>query len=237
VSGRATRDVRGLEVDHLVIAATSLESGTAWCEATFGVGLEAGGRHARFGTHNRLLDVSSARHPRCYLEILAIDPEAEAPAQPRWFGLDDAALRRELAHGPRLVQWAARVPPGGDIDAIVAEWRAAGADPGDVTAAERMTPRGLLRWKLTVRADGARAFGGALPALIAWGDVHPSASLPSRGMALASLRARGLPPAVRATLGETVDDMPANESTTLRIELETPRGRVALEAPAGADAC
>jgi len=237
MSAPATRVARGLEVDHLVIAATSLESGAEWCEATFGVELEPGGRHARFGTHNRLLDVSSARHPRCYLEILAIDPEADAPQQPRWFGLDDAAVRRELVQGPRLVQWAARVPPHGDIDAIVAEWRRAGADPGDVTAAERMTPRGLLRWKLTVRADGARAFGGALPALIAWGDVHPSASLPARGVTLESLRVRGLSPALRATLGETVDDMPANESTALRIELETPRGRVGLEAPSEAGAC
>ena len=226
-----------LEVDHLVIAAAGLESGTAWCEDLLGVTLEPGGRHARFGTHNRLLDVSSARHPRCYLEILAVDPDAEVPLQPRWFGLDDPAVRREIARAPRLVQWAARVPAGRDIDRVAAEWRAAGADPGEVTAAERMTPRGMLRWRLSVRRDGARPFGGALPALIAWGDVHPSDSLPARGVSLASLAVRALPPTVLAALGASVDALGDRESTGLRIELETPRGRVALDAPPETRAC
>ncbi|HUP07100.1 MAG TPA: VOC family protein [Caldimonas sp.] len=226
-----------LEVDHLVIAAASLESGTAWCEDLLGVPLEPGGRHARFGTHNRLLDLSSARHPRCYLEILAVDPEAAAPPHPRWFGLDDPALRREIARAPRLVQWAVRVPAGRDIDAVAAEWRAAGADPGEVTAAERMTPRGVLRWRLSVRGDGARPFGGGLPALIDWGDVHPSGSLPARGVSLASLAVRSLPATVLAALGASVDALGDREPTALRVELETPRGRVALEAPEETKAC
>jgi len=228
---------RGLEIDHLVIAATSLESGTAWCEDKLGVALEPGGRHPRFGTHNRLLDVSSPRHPRCYLEILAVDPDAQAPTRPRWFGLDDPALRRELARGPRLVQWAARVPPGQDVDAIAAEWRAAAADPGEVTAAERMTPGGMLRWRLSVRGDGVRPFGGALPALIAWGDVHPSESLPARGVSLASLAVRGLPSVVLAALGASVDLLGDPASAALRIELETPRGRVVLDAPSDIQPC
>jgi hypothetical protein len=240
-----------LEVDHLVIAATSLDAGAAWCEATLGVALEPGGRHPKFGTHNRLLDVSGARHPRCYLEILAVDPDAPAPLQPRWFGLDEAPLQRALRDGPRLVAWAARVKPGFDLDAILAAWREAGCDPGPAVAAERATPRGLLRWRLTVRPDGRRLLDGALPALIAWGDVHPSASLTPRGVTLASVAGRGWPPAVRATLGDAVDpsdarDAPATGAAAaaaralapqLRIVLDTPRGRIVLDAPMESSSC
>jgi hypothetical protein len=32
----------------------------------------------------------------CYLEIIATDPEAPAPGRPRWFGLDQPALREAV---------------------------------------------------------------------------------------------------------------------------------------------
>jgi hypothetical protein len=50
----------------------------------------------------------SARFPRAYLEIIAIDPDGVAPPHPRWFGLDEPALQRALEAGPRLIHWVAR---------------------------------------------------------------------------------------------------------------------------------
>ena len=70
------------EVDHLVIAADSLEQGSAWCERTLGAKPVAGGRHALMGTHNLLLQLSSTAFERVYLEIIAIDPDAPAPGRP-----------------------------------------------------------------------------------------------------------------------------------------------------------
>ena len=67
-------------VDHLVVAAPSLEAGVAWCEATLGVTPGPGGRHPQFGTHNRLLKIASEAYPQAYLEIIAIDPQAAPPA-------------------------------------------------------------------------------------------------------------------------------------------------------------
>jgi hypothetical protein len=225
--------VASLAVDHLVVACATLEDGVAWCESTLGATPDAGGRHARFSTHNRLVDVSTAAHPRCYLEVIAIDPSAPSPSQPRWFALDEAPLARLLAReGPRLVAWVARVEPGDGADAIAAAWRAAGCDPGPLIPVERETPRGWLRWRLSVRPDGRRVRGGALPGLIAWGDHHPSASLTPTGVSLSSMTVRGLPEVVRASLanavevGRAVPGIPA-----LTIELETPQGRVVLESP------
>ena len=66
------------QVDHLVIAAQSLDQGVQWCEATLGVTPRAGGEHPLMGTHNRLLRLSTPGYPRAYLEIIAIDPACEA---------------------------------------------------------------------------------------------------------------------------------------------------------------
>ena len=91
------------ELDHLVVAAASLDEGVAWCERTLGVTPGPGGRHPLMGTHNRLLALAGEAFPASYLEIIAIDPDAAAPRRVRWFGLDDPALQAALAtSGPRL---------------------------------------------------------------------------------------------------------------------------------------
>lgn len=175
-------------IDHLVVAAPSLAEGVAWCEATLGVTPGPGGAHALFGTHNRLLRLHSAAHPKAYLEIIAIDPAATPTRQPplrRWFDLDDPALRQRLAdEGPQLIHWVASVP---DIDAACARLRSLGIERGPVIEASRPTPQGLLRWRITVRDDGQRLFGGALPTLIQWGDTHPADGMAPTALNLQAL--------------------------------------------------
>lgn len=176
-------------IDHLVVAAPSLAEGVAWCEATLGVTPGPGGAHALFGTHNRLLRLPHAEHPQTYLEIIAIDPTVtplQPPPQRRWFDLDDPALRQRLQHeGPQLIHWVASVP---DIDAAAARLRDLGIERGPVLEASRPTPQGLLRWRISVRHDGQRLFGGALPTLIQWGGAHPSSGMADAGLGLRALR-------------------------------------------------
>ena len=52
------------QLDHLVVAARSLDEGAAWCEATLGIVPGPGGKHPLMGTHNRLFPIASDRHPR-----------------------------------------------------------------------------------------------------------------------------------------------------------------------------
>lgn len=214
------------DVDHLVVAAATLELGAAWCEATLGVAPEPGGRHALMGTHNRLLAIGTERFPRAYLEIIAIDPGAAAPQRPRWFDLDDAALQARIAQGPALIHWVARCA---DVAAECAALARAGIDRGAVLAAERDTPRGPLRWRIAVRDDGRRLADGALPTLIEWGEVHPADSLPPRGVVLRELALRDLPADVRARLPAAARS--TAEGPALVATLSTPRGTVTLESP------
>ena len=122
------------EVDHLVIGAATLEQGAAWCEATLGVAPAPGGKHPLMSTHNRLLAIGSARFPRAYLEIIAIDPQAPPPGRPCWFDLDQPGMQRALAEQPMLIHWAARCA---DADAGCAALAQAGFDRDAVLAVDR----------------------------------------------------------------------------------------------------
>lgn len=213
----------GVELDHLVVAARTLDEGAAWCEAVFGVAPGAGGRHPLMGTHNRLLPLDA----RAYLEIIAIDPEAPPPARVRWFDLDAPAMRQALAAGPRLVHWVARCTA---IDAVAERLRAAGAAVGDIVEAERASAAGLLRWRISVRADGRRPAAGALPALIEWQGPHPVDTMAAPVLRLAELVVAGLDDPVWSALaasgvGRRADGAP------LRAVIDGPKGRVALAAP------
>lgn len=213
------------EPDHLVVAARTLEEGAAWCEATLGVVPSAGGKHPTMGTHNRLLAVGSARFARMYLEIIAIDPGAAAATRTRWFDLDVPELQRAIAVSPRLVHWVARTS---DMAAGIAALRAAGHDPGAAVDAERMTPRGLLRWRIALRDDGRRLAAGAVPLVIEWGDVHPCDALPESGVSVERIVVAGLGQPLAHVLG--VSEAPAG-SAPLTASLATPRGHVTLIAP------
>ena len=172
-------------IDHLVVAARTLDEGVAWCERTLGITPGPGGQHALMGTHNRLFSIASADFPLAYCEIIAIDAAAPAPGRRRWFDMDDAALQERVRReGPQLAHWVARVD---DARAAVAALQAHDIDRGEVLAASRPTPQGLLQWQITVRPDGQRLFDGLLPTLIQWGDVHPAAAMPPSGITLAAL--------------------------------------------------
>ena len=221
-------------VDHLVVLATDLVSGAAWCERTLGVAPAAGGEHPLMGTHNRLLQLSSPAHPRTYLEIIAINPIA-AHAIPagvkRWFDMDCQALQAQVAqHGPRFIHWVAAVP---DAAAAHAALAAQGLERGDILSASRATPQGLLQWRITVRPDGQRLLDGCLPTLIEWGAQHPCNTLPASGVTLQSLVLQHphAPALAAACQAIGLDGQVAVQHAappSLRATLATPRGLVTL---------
>jgi hypothetical protein len=177
-----------LKLDHLVIAAPTLEDGARFAATKFGVELAPGGQHPSMRTHNRLLNL----HGGAYLEVIAIDPfaapvAAHASPRPRLFALDDPSMQRRLEeHGPQLVHWAARV----DRPKSLARWRE--QFPQRIAPVVPMSRAGNT-WKLTVPDDGAfpswqGAGDGVLPSLIQWDTPrHPGDVLPQTGIALRAL--------------------------------------------------
>jgi len=210
--------------DHLVVAARTLDEGVAWCEATLGIVPTAGGRHALMGTHNRVFSIATPAWPRAYFEIIAIDPDARPSGRARWFDLDDAAVQAALARGPQLVHWVMRCD---DIDDRCRRLAVLGIDRGRVLDAERMTPDGLLRWRISVRDDGARLARGALPTVIQWGERHPADTLPTSGVTLRRVQVGGLAPGVAACCDAAGVSFVAH-AAPLQVQLATPRGPVTL---------
>jgi hypothetical protein len=225
-------------LDHLVVMASTLEEGSAWCQATLGVPPGPGGQHPLMGTHNRLLAIATPAFTGAYLEIIALDPQA-VPRLPaghrRWFDMELPALRQHVAtHGPALIHWVARVPR---IQPALDALQQLGLDNGPALAASRPTPEGELRWQISVRPDGQRLLGGAVPTLIEWGDRHPTDRLPPSPVRLTGWRVQHpQAPVVSAALAAIGLPVPhgvavAQGLATLQATLDTPRGPVVLSSP------
>lgn len=228
------------QLDHLVVAARTLEEGVDWCEATLGISPDAGGEHPLFGTHNRLFRIATVNFPRAYFEIIAINPVALRAGnitRKCWFDLDSSALQEGLKASPRLVHFVANTS---DVSKACGALQALGIDRGPAVQASRMTANSLLQWQITLRPDGKRLFHGGLPTLIQWGEkgsapsvaVHPANTMPDSGIALQSLRmvsqhAAQLQAAHQAIglQGVSVESGEPNLIATL----QTPKGIVTLE--------
>ncbi len=153
------------QLDHIVIAAQTLEQGLEYVQTTLAVELPpAGGKHPLMGTHNRLLNLGRG----AYLEIIAIDPAASPPPHPRWFELD------RFTGVPRLLTWVARTD---DLERFVP------LELGTVNKASR----GDLEWLIAIPKDGRLHLGGTVPYLIQWGSGHPTDTLPDTGCYLIEL--------------------------------------------------
>lgn len=199
-------------LDHLAVAAPTLNEASAAIESALGVTLQPGGQHQLFGTHNRLLGLEDG----LYLEAIAIDPSAPDPGRARWFDLDNFQGRAHLGN------WICRT---GDLGAALA------ALPAGVGAPVQLS-RGDLRWRMAVPADGRLPFDNLFPALIQWqGRLHPAAMLAPSGCGLRRLvvthpRADEL----RALL--PLNDPRVEFETgraALMAEIDTPHGRRVLQ--------
>lgn len=197
-------------LDHLVVATDTLENGRRWLEQQLGVSLQPGGQHAEFGTHNLLLSLGGS-----YLELIAIDPSAPQPADPRWFELDRPEMQQRLAERPHLIHWVVAVPE------LTGHPQA------------RRLSRGGARWQLTVAPDGSLPGGGAAPSLIAWDTPPPAQSLPDQGVQLEQLELSSPHPERLAhwTGSYNGTEIVAQSAPTvsLRATLVTPKGHVRLD--------
>ena len=213
------------EIDHLAVAAATLDGGVAWAFEKLGVTVPRGGEHPKMGTHNAVAHSGDDT----YLEVIAVNPDAPAPQRPRWFGLDAPDVRAELAVAPRIATWVVRTT---DMNASLAAARAAGLDLGTPIA---MT-RGDLQWIIACRDDGSLPEGGVLPVLIEWPEgPHPSRRMSDPGLRLAGITLQHPKPdqldawcrALNVRHLADIDPLPRARERVLAA-FETPLGRAAI---------
>lgn len=147
-------------IDHLVITAPDLASGSEYVFQQLGVRPQPGGEHERMGTHNRLLKLGES----IYLEVIAVNPQSLPVGRPRWFELDELPADAK----PKLATWVVRT---NDIQEAV---KASHVSLGNI---EPMS-RGDLNWLITITEDGIMLMDGMLPILIQWQTAsHPASRL------------------------------------------------------------
>ncbi|ASJ75251.1 VOC family protein [Granulosicoccus antarcticus] len=168
-------------LDHLVICARDLAQGVEWFGDLSGVQLPIGGQHPLMATHNHLTALSDDS----FLEVIAIDPDAPAPAfsagQQRWFSLDNGAHQAQLEIAPRLTTWVVATR---NLDAALAALRKLGLNPGEPVE----QTRGDMRWRLSLQNDGSLACDGVFPILIEWPEgVNPVSRMQDQNVRLEAL--------------------------------------------------
>jgi len=151
-------------IDHIVIGAVNLISGTKILETKLRTKFSPGGEHQIMGTHNKLLKLQSD----IYLEVIANNPNIDKPSRQRWFSLDETKTKEKIKHAPKTLSWVLAV------DNIEKTVKTCGYNPGEIL----QMSRGELTWKITVPSNGGLVDNGVLPALIEWPiNQHPSTNL------------------------------------------------------------
>jgi len=157
-------------IDHITITAPDLASGAAYVKRVLGVEPQAGGEHARMGTHNMFVRLG----PELFLEVIASNPHAARPERPRWFALDTLTPDSQ----PRLSNWVARTS---NLQAAL------GQTAENLGKIEPMS-RGNNQWLITIPEDGSLPLQGIAPALIEWHTAaHPAANMQDHGISLLKL--------------------------------------------------
>lgn len=206
-----------------MVAAVSLEHGSAYIQRQLGVTPAGGGRHTAMGTHNRVLKLGHGQ----YLEVIAIDPQSQPPTVPRWFDLDNPSLQASLDVRPRLVAWVARTDR-------VAELAPTAYDRPVII---RPMQRGNWHWQFAFTDNGTLPGGGLIPHLIQWdGHRHPTDAMVDSGCSLIGLDGIHPDPAAMqrslASMGleDRIRIRPASgrQATGLRARISTPAGDVLL---------
>ena len=158
-------------IDHIVIGAADLISGTNILETKLSTKFSPGGEHHVMGTHNKLLKLQSD----IYLEVIANNPNVDKPSRQRWFSLDESSIKDKLKNSPRTLCWILKVD---DIENTV---KKCGYNPGEILQLSRDD----LTWKVTIPSDGKLLENGVLPVLIEWpSDQHPSKKLNNSNVSL-----------------------------------------------------
>jgi Glyoxalase-like domain len=206
-----------LKLDHLTVIAPSLAEGVMHVRNCLDLDVPFGQRHAYMGTHNHLLQLGDT----VYLEIVALDPEADAPQRPRWFGLDDQKkVRSDWDEGRRLRGWVARTDA---IDAVI-------TGRADIFGEKVPLPAVASAFDFAIPNDGCLPLDGAAPSIIdRRGRPRSMAAIADLGARLKSFTlehpaAAAIEALYRSLTLDRPPEIKRGSALRYRAQIETPAG-------------
>ena len=170
-----------MELDHVLIAVSDLESAARQVEDRYALASVEGGRHQGLGTANRIVPLGET-----YLELVAVVDEAEAAES----GFGSWVAGGDL---PRLLGWCVRTD---DLDSV------AGRLGLEIADGARARPDGtVLRWRMAGLERSAEE--PSLPFFIEWGPgtPYPGEAL-AQSAAIDELRLQGDPQLIAQWVGD-----------------------------------
>lgn len=182
-----------IKLDHIVVAALTLEQGSNYVKDVLGVEPYGGGRHLQQGTHNKVMRLGDD----VYLEIIAPDPASDI--KPRWFSLADEGMLESLKASPKLITYVAQTD---DLRTLLKETNY----PLEAKPAQRDN----LRWIFGFSKNGNLLADGLLPNVIEWESDHPAWMMKDSGCRL--VRLQGFHPDV-ATIQQTLQGLGFSDIT------------------------
>jgi hypothetical protein len=206
-------------IDHLVIGAGNLMQGVDYVRNCLGVNIPYGGVHREMGTHNHLMRLGDG----VFLEVITKNHEIESPNSPRWYGLDDPFIQKQIEMQPTLLTWVVNT---GNINELI---RRAKFSLGKT----KLISRGDLSWYFGLPDDGRLLAGGMLPYAIEWQtDEHPSANMTDLGCSLHRLEIyhpysswiQSSIKSIDALNLVKINSLPKNEAPYLIAYIRTPNG-------------
>ncbi len=148
------------KLDHVVIAANTLEEGTSYIENKLHIKLSDIGYHNDMGTHNRVVKISKS----VYLEVISIDPNCVDLKSKRWFNLDSLKLQSQLRKSPRVIGYVIE-----NVDTKILKYY----EPFFRAS------RGEYKWKFAMPRNNSSILAnqfylsGIIPSLINWESEKP----------------------------------------------------------------
>jgi catechol 2,3-dioxygenase-like lactoylglutathione lyase family enzyme len=206
-----------LRIDHVVYAVRDLDDAAVWFRTEFGLDSVVGGRHAGWGTANRIVPLGEQ-----YLELIGVVDEAEAAATD--FGRS-MLERTQAGDGWYTIAVAS--------DDVVMVGERLGLE---VDAGSRERPDGgVVRWRMAGLMDPRREEW--MPFFLTWDvsrEFHPGRARAGHGIqveGIAWVEIGGDPERLRAWLGE--EELPirfaSDEPGIRRVAVATSDGEVVID--------
>lgn len=207
-----TSTLDALELDHVLIAVADLAAVARELKARHGLASIQGGRHAGYGTANRIVPLGDS-----YLELVTVADDSEAARSP--FGSWVARMQSERG---RPLGWAVRSQ---GLDEVARRLRL------KISGGSRTMRSGeVLRWRLAGLERSAAE--PSLPFFIEWARGTP---FPGRAPVCHSAGAVRIAELQLAGDSDRIADWLAAEHLPIRVRAGPPAvAGVVLEGPAGA---
>lgn len=170
-----------LNLDHITLTVSNLNDAISYFEEMLNCSPILGGKHPNLGTHNALIGIGNKEN-KCFLELIAIDPNRNPEIKSFPFGLKEQTQNSFFI---KIVEWCVNISSLREniknLSSIHPDfyWWAEESKLGSRVKHDGTT---TVRWDVIRKEENITKENGTIPYVIDWLDSkHPSEELFDQG--------------------------------------------------------